>query len=80
MTTSCQSLGEVLLHWSVVQGDKVFLYAPESGATLTYDQLSKETHRFSAWLQEQKISTHGHVGLYMHNGLQTSTIFLATMA
>ena len=80
MTTSCQSLGEVLLHWSVVQGDKVFLYAPESGATLTYDQLSKETHRFSTWLQEQKISTHGHVGLYMHNGLQTSTIFLATMA
>ena len=80
MTTSCQSLGEVLLHWSAVQGDKVFLYAPESGATLTYGQLSKEAQHFSTWLEEQKISAHGHVGLYMHNGRQTSTIFLAAMA
>ena len=80
MTTSCQSLGEILLHWSAVQGDKVFLYAPESGATLTYGQLSKEAHHFSTWLDEQKISAHGHVGLYMQNGRQTSTIFLAAMA
>ena len=79
MTTSCQSLGEVLLHWSAVQGDKVFLYAPESGATLTYGQLSKEAQHFSTWLEEQRISAHGHVGLYMHNGRQTSTIFLAAM-
>jgi len=80
VTTSCQSLGEILLHWSAVQGDKVFLYAPESGATLTYGQLSKEAHHFSTWLEEQKISAHGHVGLYMQNGRQTSTIFLASMA
>jgi long-chain acyl-CoA synthetase len=63
-----------------VQGDKVFLYAPENGATLTYGQLSKEAQYFSTWLEEQKISAHGHVGLYMHNGRQTSTIFLAAMA
>jgi long-chain acyl-CoA synthetase len=62
-----------------VQGDKVFLYAPESGATLTYGQLSKEAQHFSTWLEEQRISAHGHVGLYMHNGRQTSTIFLAAM-
>lgn len=80
MTTSCQSLGEVLLHWSAVQRDKVFLYAPENGVTLTYGQLSKEAQHFSTWLEEQKISAHGHVGLYMHNGRQTSTIFLAAMA
>lgn len=80
MTTSCQSLGEVLLYWSAVQRDKVFLYAPENGVTLTYGQLSKEAQHFSTWLEEQKISAHGHVGLYMHNGRQTSTIFLAAMA
>ena len=68
------------MHWSAVQGDKVFLYAPENGATLTYGQLSKEAKHFSTWLEEQKISTHGHVGLYMHDGRQTSTIFLAAMA
>lgn len=80
MTISCQSLGEVLLHWSTVQADKVFLYAPETGATLSYGQLANEAHHFSTWLEEQKISAHGHVGLYMQNGRQTSTIFLATMA
>ncbi len=77
---SCQSLGEVLLHWSTVQADKIFLYAPETGATLSYGQLAQEAHHFSTWLEEQKISAHGHVGLYMQNGRQTSTIFLATMA
>jgi long-chain acyl-CoA synthetase len=63
-----------------VQADKVFLYAPETEATLSYGQLAKEAHHFSTWLEEQKISAHGHVGLYMHNGRQTSTIFLAAMA
>ena len=80
MITACQSLGEVLLHWPTVQADKVFLYAPETGATLSYGQLAKEAHHFATWLEEQKISAHGHVGLYMQNGRQTSTVFLATMA
>jgi len=80
VTTACQSLGEVLLHWPTVQADKVFLYAPETGVTLSYGQLAKEAHHFSTWLEEQKISAHGHVGMYMQNGRQTSTVFLATMA
>ena len=78
--TSCQSLGEALLHWTAVQADKVFLYAPETGATLSYGQLSKEAHHFFRWLDEQKISVHGHVGLYMQNGRQTTTVFLATIS
>lgn len=68
------------MHWSSMQADKVFLYAPENQATLTYGQLAIEAHHFSAWLIEQGISAHGHVGLYMQNGRQTSTVFLATMA
>lgn len=80
MITSCQTFGEVLLHWAAVQADKTFLYAPETGATLSYGQLAKEAHHFSTWLEEQKVSAHGHVGLYMENGRQTSTVFLATMA
>lgn len=68
------------MHWSSMQADKVFLYAPENQATLTYGQLAIEAHHFSAWLREQGISSHGHVGLYMQNGRQTSTVFLAAMA
>ena len=68
------------MHWSSMQADKVFLYAPENQATVSYGQLAKEAHHFSTWLEEQGVSAHGHVGLYMQNGRQTSTIFLASMA
>jgi len=63
-----------------MQAEKVFLYAPENQATLSYGQLAIEAHHFSTWLEEQGISAHGHVGLYMQNGRQTSTVFLAAMA
>ena len=80
MTASCKSLGEVLKHWESVQPDKPFLFAPEIGASLTYGQLAKEACHFSTWLEQQGISDHGHVGLFMQNGRQTSTIFLSTMS
>lgn len=80
MTASCKSLGEVLSYWESVQPEKPFLFAPEIKAELTYGQLAKEARHFSAWLEQQGISAQGHVGLYMQNGRQTSTIFLATMS
>ncbi len=80
MTASCKSLGEVLLHWEVVQPSKPFLFAPETGVTLSYGQLAKEARYFSTWLEQQGISEQGHVGLFMQNGRQTSTVFLATMS
>jgi len=80
MTDSCNSLGEVLLHWEKVQPNKPFLFAPEIGAALTYGQLAKEARHFSAWLEQNGISKQGHVGLFMQNGRQTSTVFLATMS
>lgn len=80
MTASCKSLGEVLLHWEAVQPEKPFLFAPEIGAELTYGQLAKEARHFSSWLEQEGISNGGHVGLYMQNGRQTSTIFLAAMS
>lgn len=80
MTALSKSLGEVLLHWEAVQSDKVFLFAPEISAGLTYGQLAKEARHFSTWLEQEQISAQGHVGLFMQNGRQTSTVFLATMA
>jgi acyl-CoA synthetase (AMP-forming)/AMP-acid ligase II len=80
MTALSKSLGEVLLHWELVQPDKAFLFAPEISAVLTYGQLAKESRHFSTWLEQSQISARGHVGLFMQNGRQTSTVFLATMA
>ena len=80
MTASCKSLGEVLSCWEKVQPEKPFLFAPEISATLTYGQLAKEARHFATWLEQESISAKGHVGLFMQNGRQTSTVFLATMA
>ena len=80
MTAACKSLGEVLVYWEEVQPDKPFLFAPEIGAALTYGQLAKEARHFSTWLKQQGVSKQGHVGLFMQNGRQTSTVFLATMS
>jgi acyl-CoA synthetase (AMP-forming)/AMP-acid ligase II len=80
MTAACKSLGEVLVHWEAVQPDKPFLFAPEIGAALTYGQLAIEARHLSTWLEQQGISEQGHVGLFMQNGRQTSTVFLATMS
>ncbi len=80
MTASCKSLGEVLSYWEKVQSEKPFLFAPEISAALTYGQLAEEARHFATWLKQENISTKGHVGLFMQNGRQTSTVFLATMA
>jgi len=80
MTAACRSLGEVLLHWEAAQPSKPFLFAPEIGVALTYGQLASEARYFSTWLEQQGISEQGHVGLFMHNGRQTSTVFLAAMS
>ena len=80
MTTTCNSLREVLLHWEQVQSEKAFLFAPETQVMLSYGQLANEARHFAAWADQNGISSHGHIGLYMENGRQTSTIFIATMA
>lgn len=79
MTSSGKSLADVLEYWAQAQPDKTYLFAPETGATLSYGQLALESRYLSSWLDQKNISTNGHVGLYMQNGRQTSTIFLATM-
>ncbi|WP_114637150.1 AMP-binding protein [Polynucleobacter necessarius] len=80
MTASCKSLGEVLSYWEKVQPEKPFLFAPEISTALTYRQLAKEARHFANWLEQESISAKGHIGLFMQNGRQTSTVFLATMA
>lgn len=75
MTASCKSLGEVLSYWERVQPEKPFLFAPEISATLAYGQLAKEARHFVTWLEQESISAKGHVGLFMQNERQTSTVF-----
>ena len=78
--SSCLTIGDVMTYWHQQQAEHPFLYAPETEAVVTYGELAQEAQHLSTWLDEQGVSAHGHVGLFMHNGRQTASVFLATMA
>ena len=78
--SSCLTIGDVMTYWHQQQAEHPFLYAPETDAVLTYGELAQEAQHLFTWFDEQGISAHGHVGLFMHNGRQTASVFLATMA
>ncbi|NCX50721.1 MAG: long-chain fatty acid--CoA ligase, partial [Burkholderiaceae bacterium] len=67
-------------YWAQEQANQVLLYAPEPNLTITYQALLIEAEHLHTWLDAQGISPYGHIGLFMHNGRQTTTLFLGTMA
>jgi long-chain acyl-CoA synthetase len=72
-------LQQVLNYWAQQQPDRVLLFAPEPNLRITYRQLLDEARHLHAWFDQLKISEHGHIGLFMHNGRQTTGLFLGTM-
>lgn len=75
--SSCITIGDVMTYWDHTQAAAPFLFAPENNAVLTYGQLAIEARHLLAWFDEQGISKRGHVGLFMHNGRQTATVFFS---
>lgn len=80
LNTTCTSIAQVLSYWSQKQPEHVLLFAPETEKKLTYAQMAMEAEHFMGWLQDHRISSAGHVGIFMHNGRQTTTVFIASMA
>jgi len=78
--SSCLTIGDVMTYWHQQQAEHPFLYAPETDAVVSYGELAQEAQHLSTWFDEQGVSAQGHVGLFMHNGRQTASVFLATMA
>ncbi len=72
-------LQQILNDWALRQPNRPLLFAPEPNLTISYQQLLFEAQHLHAWLDQLKISKHGHVGLFMHNGRQTTGLFLGTM-
>lgn len=55
------------------------LFAPEAGRQLSYATLARHSQQLGAWLQAQGISPGQRVALFLHNGQQTTSLFLSTM-
>lgn len=79
MHQNAGQLQSILQYWAQKQPHQVLLYAPEPKLTITYQALLLEAMHLHAWLDNQGIDPHGHIGLFMHNGRQTTALFLATM-
>jgi acyl-CoA synthetase (AMP-forming)/AMP-acid ligase II len=55
------------------------LIAPEAKRTLTYADLKRQTEQLARFLQARGHQPGAKVGLFLHNGYQTTTLFLASM-
>ena len=77
--TAAVTLRDVLLAHEATQPDATLLRSPETDRVLTYGQFAKETRQLAARLHTLGINVGDHVGFLLHNGYQTTTIFLGTM-
>jgi acyl-CoA synthetase (AMP-forming)/AMP-acid ligase II len=74
-----QTLVTILAHHTLHQPNALLLIAPETGRTLTYGGLARHTDHLARFLQGRGLKPGAKVGLFLHNGLQTTTLFLASM-
>jgi len=78
--TLASTLRDSLVAHEQYQPDAPLLIAPETGHTLCYRQFALETRQLAARYAALGLRRGDHVGFLLHNGYQTTTIFLGTMA
>ena len=78
--TVAATLRDVLLTHEREQPDAPLLISPETGEILSYGTFAKEVRQLAARFAAHGLVPGDHVGFLLHNGYQTTTIFLGTMA
>jgi len=78
--TVAATLRDVLLTHEAAQPNATLLRSPETDQELSYGEFAKETRQLAARLNALGINAGDHVGFLLHNGYQTTTIFLGAMA
>lgn len=79
MRAPLKTVTSVLEYWSEQQPEKTFLFAPEPHLEMTYAELINQAKKWMHWFEIEGISPKAHIGLYMHNGYQTTNLFISTM-
>ena len=74
------TLRDVLLSHEQERSHAPLLLCPETGCELSYGLLARETRQLAARYTSIGLVPGDHVGFLLHNGYQTTTIFLGTMA
>ena len=74
------TIRDVLLAHERAQPDATLLISPETGEALSYAKFAREARQLAARYVAYGLVAGDHVGFLLHNGYQTTTIFLGTMA
>jgi acyl-CoA synthetase (AMP-forming)/AMP-acid ligase II len=74
-----ETLRDALQAHLATQAQSLLLLAPETGLTQTYASFAIETEQLAARLDAMGVGKGAHVGFLLHNGLQTTNLFLGTM-
>jgi acyl-CoA synthetase (AMP-forming)/AMP-acid ligase II len=79
VASTSDTLADVLARHARAQPDAPLIIAPEAGRTLAYGELARQRDLLTRYLAHQGLKPGDTVALYLHNGYQTATLFLATM-
>lgn len=75
-----ETIAEVLALHAAVRPDAPLLIAPDAGHMLTYGQLTRQAAGLSTFLDRKGVAPGGTVAFLLHNGLQTTALFIGIMA
>jgi long-chain acyl-CoA synthetase len=64
---------------AAAQPDRVYLVAPETGRTLSFGALQRQSRLLGLYLQGQGLRADDKVAILAHNSYQTALLFLGTM-
>lgn len=74
------TIGEALARHAASRPNAPLLIAPETGRILTYGELERLTRKLAAFLGRRGLAPGSTIALHLHNGYQTTALFLGLMA
>ena len=77
---AARTIGEVLAAHARARPDAPLVVAPETGRTLTYGELARQTQKLACFLQGRGLAPGATIALHLHNGYQTAALFVGLMS
>jgi long-chain acyl-CoA synthetase len=74
-----ETLRDALARHAAMRPDAPFLFAPESGRSLSYAELERQARLLARFLAAMGLGKGDKVGLFLHNAYQTAALFLGSM-
>ncbi|MEM8750518.1 MAG: AMP-binding protein [Pseudomonadota bacterium] len=74
-----QSIRDLIDRWAFAQPDRPFLIAPETGETITFEELRDSSRAFAGHLWARDLPAGCSIAYAMNNGLMAAQVILGTL-